>query len=118
MFWKETLFDNVDLFPGAKSRICETRGAPTPVGELLDRHVSFSVKMEKMKRQTTIYIEDSILQALKIAAARSQKHDYEVIEQALRTYLGMELLQRTGSSLGEKKAMTVAYRELHRSRKK
>lgn len=73
-----------------------------------------------MKRKTTIYIDDSVLRALKIAATRAGQHDYELIEQALRSHLGMELLQRTGSdpSLGEKKAMKIAYDELHRSRKR
>ena len=73
-----------------------------------------------MKRKTTIYIDDSVLRALKIAAARAGQHDYELVEQALRAHLGMELLQRTGMSpaLGENKAMKLAYEELHRSRKK
>jgi predicted transcriptional regulator len=73
-----------------------------------------------MKRKTTIYVDDSILRALKIAAARAGQHDYEVVEQALRAHLGMELLQRAGSkpSLGEKQAMRLAYEELHRSRKR
>jgi hypothetical protein len=73
-----------------------------------------------MKRKTTIYVEESILRALKIAAARAGQHDYEVVEQALRAHLGMELLQRTGAkpSLGEKQAMSLAYDELHRSRKR
>lgn len=80
----------------------------------------FSVKIEKMKRKTTIYIEDSLLRSLKIAAARVGQHDYEVIESALRAYLGMELLQRVGkdSPLTEKQAMKLAYDELHRSRKR
>ena len=74
--------------------------------------------MEKMKRKTTIYIDDSILRALKIAATRAGQHDYEVVEQALRAYLGMELLQRTekNPSLSERQAMKLAYDELHRSR--
>jgi hypothetical protein len=73
-----------------------------------------------MKRKTTIYIEDSVLRALKIAAARAGQHDYEVVEQALRSHLGMELLQRTGNSpgLSENQAIKLAYEELHRSRKK
>ena len=76
-----------------------------------------------MKRKTTIYIDDRILRALKIAAARTRQHDCDVVEQALRAYLGMELLQRTGSndskhSIAEAEAMNLAYRELHRSRKK
>lgn len=42
-----------------------------------------------MKRKTTIYIDDSVLRALKIAATRAGQHDYELIEQALRSHLGM-----------------------------
>ena len=73
-----------------------------------------------MKRKTSIYIDDSILRALKIAAARAGQHDYALVEQALRSHLGMELLQRTvnNPALSETKAMKLAYEELHRSRKK
>ena len=80
-----------------------------------------SVKIEKgMKRKTTIYIDDSVLRALKIAATRSGQHDYELVEQALRSHLGLELLQRTGAkpAISENKAMKLAYEEVHRSRKK
>ncbi len=73
-----------------------------------------------MKRKTTIYVDDTVLRALKIAAARSGQHDYEVVEQALRAHLGMDLLQRAGaaSNLSEKDALNLAYQELHRSRKR
>lgn len=73
-----------------------------------------------MKRKTTIYVEDALLRALKIAAARKGQHDYELVEQALRTYLGMELLENVGSKsqLSEKQALSFAYKELHRSRKR
>jgi len=72
-----------------------------------------------MKRKTTVYLEDGLLRALKVAAARSGQHEYQVVEQALRTYLGMELLDKTGarSSLGERDALALAYGELHRSRR-
>jgi predicted transcriptional regulator len=72
-----------------------------------------------MKRKTTVYLEDALLRALKVAAARSQQHEYQVVEQALRSYLGLELLERVGSRspLGEKEALDMAYRELHRSRR-
>lgn len=73
-----------------------------------------------MKRKTTIYVDDAVLRALKIAAARSGQHDYEVVEQALRAHLGMDLLQRAGagSNLNEKDALNLAYQELHVSRKR
>jgi len=81
--------------------------------------VHFSVKMECMKRKTTVYLEDEILQALKIAAARSGQREYQVVERALRSHLGMELLEKAGrhSALSEKEALSVAYGELHRSRR-
>jgi len=75
--------------------------------------------MENMKRKTTVYIDDGLLRAVKVAAARSGQREYQVVEQALRSYLGMELLERAGwrSSLSEKEAMNLAYGELHRSRR-
>lgn len=76
--------------------------------------------MVTMRQKTTVYLEDRLLRAMKVAAARSGQHEYEVVEQALRSYLGLELLDRVGSrsSLGEKDALTLAYRELHGSRRR
>ena len=72
-----------------------------------------------MKRKTTVYLEDGLLRALKVAAARSGRREYQVVEQALRAFLGMELLDKVGSrsSLSEKEALALAYSELHRSRR-
>jgi predicted transcriptional regulator len=72
-----------------------------------------------MKRKTTVYLEDGLLRALKVAAARSGQREYQVVEQALRAFLGMELLDKAGSrsSLSEKEALALAYGELHRSRR-
>jgi hypothetical protein len=72
-----------------------------------------------MKRKTTVYLEDNLLRALKVAAARSGQHEYQVVEQALRGFQGMELLDKVGSrsSLSEKEALALAYSELHRSRR-
>jgi len=72
-----------------------------------------------MRRKTTIYVEDELLRAAKIAAARTGKHDYQVVEEALRAYLGLELLERVGtrSTLTEGEALDLAYQELHQSRR-
>jgi hypothetical protein len=72
-----------------------------------------------MKRKTTVYLEDGLLRALKVAAARSGQREYQVVEQALRAFLGMELLDKVGarSSLSEKEALALTYGELHRSRR-
>ena len=70
-----------------------------------------------MRRKTTIYVEDELLRATKVAAARTGKRDYQIIEAALRAYLGLELLERVGarSKLSEDAALGLAYRELHQS---
>jgi hypothetical protein len=72
-----------------------------------------------MKRKTTVYLEDDLLRATKIAPARSGKRDYQVVEEALRAYLGLDLLERVGarSSLNEDEALDLAYRELNQSRR-
>jgi hypothetical protein len=47
------------------------------------------------------------------------KRDYQVMEEALRAYLGLDLLERVGarSGLKESAALELAYRELHQSRR-
>jgi hypothetical protein len=72
-----------------------------------------------MKRKTTVYLEDDLLRATKIAAARTGKRDYQVVEEALRAYLGLELLERVGarSKLTEEESLDLAYQELHQSRR-
>jgi hypothetical protein len=78
-----------------------------------------SVKMLFVRRKTTVYLDDELLRAAKIAAARSGKRDYQVFEEALRAYLGLELLERVGarSDLTEDQALDLAYKELHQSRR-
>jgi hypothetical protein len=66
-----------------------------------------------------VYLEDNLLRALKVAAARAGQHEYQVVEQALRGFLGMELLDKVGSrsSLSEREALALPYSQLHRSRR-
>jgi len=73
-----------------------------------------------VKLKTTIYLEDALLRALKIAAARAGIREYQIVERALRAYLGMDLLGKVGTQprLGEKKGLALAYRELRRSRRR
>ena len=72
-----------------------------------------------MRRKTTVYLDDDLLRAAKVAAARAGKREYQVLEEALRAYLGLELLERVGarSKLKEDQALSLAYRELHQSRR-
>jgi hypothetical protein len=71
------------------------------------------------KAKTTVYMDPELLRAVKVFAARKGKKEYEVFEDALRRYLGLDLLDRVAarSDLGEKEALRLAYEELHTSRK-
>lgn len=71
------------------------------------------------RKKTTIYIDDGILREAKIAAARQGKKEYQVVEEALRSYLGLEVLEKVWQrgKLRERQALRLAYRELHAARK-
>src|ERR1700722_5700843 len=70
------------------------------------------------RRKTTVYIDEELLTAAKVAAARSHKHEYEVFEDALRRHLGLqEVVERVCSSLGtdapsEEESLRLAREEL------
>lgn len=68
--------------------------------------------------RTTLTIDEDVLRAVKVRAARSGKGDSEVIEEAVRRELGLDLLQRLWerSSLDEDEAMTLAVEAQHASR--
>ena len=70
------------------------------------------------KRKTTIYVDEEILRAARVAAARSGKRDSQIVEEALRQYLGLGVLERvwSRSTLTEDEALALAYEELHASR--
>ncbi|HLY01834.1 MAG TPA: hypothetical protein VKR56_04975 [Candidatus Cybelea sp.] len=69
-----------------------------------------------MKTKTTVYLEDDLLRAARVTAARSGKRDSQVVEEALRAYLGFELLEQAGarSPLTEAEALALANEERHR----
>ena len=46
------------------------------------------------KVRTTLTIDEDVLRAVKVRGARSGKGDSEVIEDALRRELGLDLLER------------------------
>jgi hypothetical protein len=71
-----------------------------------------------VKKKTTVYLEDDVLRGARVMAARTGKKDYEVLEDALRAYLGMEVLNRTWASaeMSEEEALKLAVDEVHRFR--
>lgn len=49
------------------------------------------------KARTTLTIDPDVLRAVKVRAARTGRGDSEVIEEAVRRYLGFDLLDRLWS---------------------
>lgn len=62
------------------------------------------------KTRTTLTIDEDLLRAVKVRAARTGKRDSEVIEEAVRKDMGFDLLDRlwTRNDLSEDEAMDLA----------
>ena len=71
------------------------------------------------KKKTTVYIDEDLLRAAKIMAARTGVREYQILEDALRRYLGWEGIRNTWSrsDLSEDQALDLAYEELHAARR-
>lgn len=75
------------------------------------------------KVRTTVTLDEEVLRAVKVKAARSGKGDSQVIEEALRKDLGFDLLDRlwAKADLSEDEAMELALeaqREARRQRRR
>jgi len=70
------------------------------------------------KVRTTLTVDAEVLRAVKLRAARSGKGDSEVIEEALRRDLGLDLLERlwARNQLSEDEASALAVEAQHASR--
>jgi hypothetical protein len=73
----------------------------------------------RSKRKATFYLDEDVLRAARVRAARSDRRDSEIVEAALRAYLGFDVLElvRARSDLAEE-AMQLAVSELHAMRDK
>jgi metal-responsive CopG/Arc/MetJ family transcriptional regulator len=70
------------------------------------------------KTRTTLTIDEELLRAVKVRAARTGKGDSEVIEEAVRRHLGLDLLDRlwARNDLDEEDAIDVAVEAQHATR--
>jgi hypothetical protein len=70
------------------------------------------------KVRTTLTIDEDVLRAVRVRAARTGKRDSEVIEEAVRQQLGLDLLRRVwdGAELNEAEAAAHATEAQHRTR--
>jgi len=72
------------------------------------------------KIRTTLTIDEEVMRAVKVQAARSGKADGQVIEEALRRDLGLDLLERlwSRSDLTEEQAMDLALEAQQKTRRR
>jgi hypothetical protein len=72
------------------------------------------------KVRTTLTIDDEVLRAVKHRAARAGTRESEVIEEALRRDLGVDLLDQLWSraDMSEKSASKLAVEAQHETRSK
>jgi hypothetical protein len=72
------------------------------------------------RTKTTVYLEPEVLRATRIRAARTGKRDSQIVEDALRQFLGLSVVDkiRAKADLDEGAALNLAYDELHALRRK
>ncbi len=65
-------------------------------------------------------LDERVLRAVRVKAARTGCRDSEVIEKALRRDLGFDLLERiwAKADLGEEEALSLAVDEQHQARRR
>ena len=70
------------------------------------------------KKKVTLYVDEEVMRAARVRAARTDKRDSEVVEDALRAYLGFDVLSSVWarSDLEEDEAMRLAVEETHAAR--
>jgi hypothetical protein len=71
------------------------------------------------KARTTITVDERVLRAVRVKAARTGRRDSEVIEDALRRDLGLELLDRVWASADhdEDDALRLGVEAQHETRR-
>ena len=72
------------------------------------------------KVRTTLTIDEDLLRAVKVRAARTGKGDSQVIEEALRRDFGFDLLDRLWqrNEMPEEDALALAVEAQHRTRRR
>jgi Ribbon-helix-helix protein, copG family len=70
------------------------------------------------KLRTTVTIDERVMRAVRVKAARTGRRDSDVIEEALRRDLGFDLLERIWkcAELDEDAAMRLAVEAQHEAR--
>ncbi len=72
------------------------------------------------KVRTTLTIDEEVLRAVKVRAARTGRRESEIIEEAVRRDLGLELLERIWAKarMPEEEAQALALEAQHAARRR
>jgi hypothetical protein len=65
------------------------------------------VAMAMARRKTTVYLDEDVLRASRVLAARTGQHEHEIVNAALRSFLGLAAVERVwarGQLTGEETA--------------
>jgi hypothetical protein len=71
------------------------------------------------KARTTVTLDERVLRAVRVKAARTGRRDSDVIEEALRRDLGLDLVERlwAAADLPEDEAVRLAVEAQHETRR-
>lgn len=71
------------------------------------------------KLRTTVTLDERVLRAVRVKAARTGRRDSDVIEEALRRDLGLDLLEEAwaGAEMPEDEALRLAVDAQHAARR-
>ena len=71
------------------------------------------------KTRTTVTLDERVMRAVRVKAARTGRRDSDVIEEALRRDLGFDVLERMWerADMHEDEAMKLAVEAQHESRR-
>lgn len=81
---------------------------------------SYLYNVGMTKEKLTVYLDPEVAQAMRVSAGRRSMKDSELVEEALRAWLGITALERLESeaTLDWEEALELAVRVQHESRER
>ena len=97
----------------------EPGSASKPEVLTYNRQVVKMVTMAMARRKTTVYLDADVVRASRVLAARTGQHEYEIVNAALRSFLGLAAVERVWarSQLTGEEATALASGELQAVRR-
>lgn len=80
----------------------------------------FAYDAEVARKKTTVYVDESLLRMVRVAAARRGIRDSDVLEDAIRKYFAIDVFEESwarNADLTEDEAMALANEAVHWARR-